>query len=270
MSASQRKRKRSYLVTSDTSVPSDTDDVPLASSTGSNRKVSKTKAMEQETNVIVFGPPVVKVAVGPNKTQFAVHKQSLDLAQAGRFFNQAFNNGIRESHTGHLELLEDDPDAFKFFLKWLYGSCIDPSITMVPKDLLRDCDNPRVLRLYTFAHKYLIHDLEDFTMSELYDRLYRCDWRNTGIDGDTITHFLDRVSPESHMHKLLAMRFIKDALSAQVSNEADEKNVDDFVGSLPDRFVQLITREIFKVKFNSYVVPTMIWGKKSDYLLRKP
>lgn len=212
-------------------------------------------------SVFNFDPPVVTVVVGPDKTQFAVHKQALEQTQAGQFFSRAFSNGFRESHDGKLELPADDPDAFNHFVQWLYNSCTGA----VHAGLIEGCDNPQALRLYIFAHKYLIPELQDLIVFVMFDRVLLCKWRKAGIDGGTLTQFLASV-PESQMHRLLSRWFIIDAFGTYGFQKSQ---VDDLKDSLPDDLVRLTMREMLRVNFDKSPNERHIMGSVSDYLLRK-
>ncbi|ROW17054.1 hypothetical protein VPNG_01272 [Cytospora leucostoma] len=274
MSRPRWKRKRMDSDSSDTSSSSDTDDIVTASSTNPNRLTQVDDVcwgwpvfpiiLIAVLSVFIFGPPVVTVAVGPNKIQFPVHRRALQQTQAGQFFNRAFNNGFRESDNGNLELPEDDPDIFNHFLKWLYNSCTGP---VVPGELIKACDNPQALRMYIFADKYLIFDFQDFIISELYDRMHVCKWRQAGIGRDTLAQFLASI-PDSHMHKLLARWSIDDDFGTEKMSLAQKYQVDNLMDSLPGKFVRLAMREIFNVKFKRPLDFFVTW-KKSEYLMRK-
>lgn len=70
-----------------------------------------------------MGNKIVTVEVGPNKTQFAIHKNL--LVTRSSYFRACLEGGFKESATGTVYLEESDPDVFSFVAEFLYTGTID-------------------------------------------------------------------------------------------------------------------------------------------------
>lgn len=213
-----------------------------------------------------FKSTVRTILVGPDKTEYFVHKPALARAEAGDFFNKVFTTGFKEQHTNCLELPEDDADAFGGFIEWLYRTCGPrPAPTNFPG---RGPD--RLLQLYILAHKYMIIKLQDAVISEMYNRMQTLGWRGLGLVSDTLEQFLADV-PSSHMHTLLARCFIDCALNSGRVVSSDPTELDEVMDELPDDFLRLMAREMWDIKLRSTRIDfDEIRGPKSKYLLQTP
>lgn len=219
----------------------------------------------------IFNSQVVTILVGPNKTQYFVHEQALARAEAGEFFNKIFTNGFKEEHTKCLELPEDDADAFRGFVAWLYSECVSPvaaSGSTANFVARQGADPDRLLRIYILAHKYMITKLQDVVVSKMYDRMQSSSWPELHFDQDTLEEFLAGV-PSSHMHTLLARCIIDSAFEAR-SRNIDQTELDIMMSRLPDGFVRLMAREMFNInRLVDQLSHGEIWGLKSKYLLKR-
>ena len=61
----------------------------------------------------------MNVGSGEDAESWIIHKRL--LAHHSPFFAAAFNGNFAESATNTVCLVEDDPDAFKLFVQWLYS-----------------------------------------------------------------------------------------------------------------------------------------------------
>ncbi|KAK2607720.1 hypothetical protein N8I77_006381 [Diaporthe amygdali] len=113
-----------------------------------------------------FGSRIVTFLVGPEKVRFCVHESIFSQAEAGKFFNTAFTNGFLETSTGLMELPEDGPDEFQCFLRWLYGTWMEPKEFSI---CWAELEFSQQIRLYAFAHKYTIDDLQNAIICDLHD-----------------------------------------------------------------------------------------------------
>ncbi|KAL9032777.1 MAG: hypothetical protein Q9180_006312, partial [Flavoplaca navasiana] len=71
--------------------------------------------------LLLQGTQLVTVDVGSDEgaESWTIHKRL--LAHHSPFFAAAFNGNFAESATNTVSLIEDDPDAFKLFVQWLYS-----------------------------------------------------------------------------------------------------------------------------------------------------
>ncbi|KUI58638.1 hypothetical protein VP1G_05927 [Cytospora mali] len=194
-------------------------------------KPSDTQTAEPETgNDSIFNSPIVTIALGPKKVRYLVHEKVLE--QAGQLLNKTVPDGFPETHNKYIELPDDDADVFEFLVKWLYGSCVNPSAN---KDLLCKSYACKLVQLYILAHKYMIDGLQDDIMSEMYDQMQVYRWEHMDIDEDVLTQ-LWACTPSSHMHKLLARWFIYDAMNPSMSDMPEAE-----LNSLPERPIPYIS-----------------------------
>lgn len=193
-----------------------------------------------------------------------MHEQVLAKREAGRFFNRVFTNGFQETQTRYLELPEDDPDAFDVFLKWLYGSYRTGNIEAFT-ELFRDCDGTQLIRYYILAHKYLIDGLQDHIISALYDMTGLL-WCEVAISRNILEQFLASI-PDSHLHRLLSRWFIYD--TCITARDQPEVGIDNSVDELPEEFLRLVTKGMFKGETPDETDTFADFGgEKRDYLLR--
>ncbi|KUI67324.1 hypothetical protein VM1G_03299 [Cytospora mali] len=222
-------------------------------------KQSDSQPAELETaSDSIFNSPIVTIALGPKKVRFLVHEKVLE--QAGQLLNKTVSDGFQEAHNKYIELPDDDADVFEVLVKWMYGSCVNPSAN---KDLLCESYARKLIRLYILAYKYMVDGLQDNIMSEMYDQMEVYRWEHMHIDEDILIQ-LWACTPSSHMHKLLARWFIYDAINPSMSDMPEVE-----LNSLPERFVRLTIREMFNIKLNATVQAIEVCGEKRGYFLHE-
>ncbi|KAI9053318.1 hypothetical protein LZ554_002281 [Drepanopeziza brunnea f. sp. 'monogermtubi'] len=106
----------------------------------------------------VMGEETVIITVGSHKRKnFVVHKQL--LCDASEFFAKAFKGGFKEAEEGVMEMLDDDPDAFAWFVTWLYRSEVPEGETVFHQRILYN--------LYMLGEKLLLNELVNKTMDRV-------------------------------------------------------------------------------------------------------
>ncbi|KUJ17041.1 uncharacterized protein LY89DRAFT_718733 [Mollisia scopiformis] len=105
---------------------------------------------------------LITIGVAPNQEIFPIHKTL--LCSRSTFFDRMFNGGFREASTQSASLPEDNIDAFKVYVTWLYRNIIE-----VPK---KAPIAPVLIRLFAFAEKYCLEELVDNTMDYLVGHLH--------------------------------------------------------------------------------------------------
>lgn len=95
---------------------------------------------------------LVKLIVGPTKTEFTVHKAI--LCERSPFFKACLQGNWLESHTKEVNLTEEHPDMIAIMIKWFYTNNLDP--TFLPDATSRD-----ITLLYQTADRYLLFEFKN-------------------------------------------------------------------------------------------------------------
>ncbi|KAK6615873.1 ankyrin repeat-containing protein [Botrytis cinerea] len=97
-----------------------------------------------------LGHELVTIVVGKEKRKFAVHKQL--ICESVAYFRGAFSaGGFKESQECSMDMPEDEPGVFEYFMHWLYRG------TVPEAKALEDFD--QLLGVYIFAEKLCVNDL---------------------------------------------------------------------------------------------------------------
>ncbi|KAK3997109.1 hypothetical protein QBC44DRAFT_364855 [Cladorrhinum sp. PSN332] len=121
----------------------------------------------------------IKVVVGVEEDEWSIHEKLLDVSA---FFNKAITGPWKESQDGVLRLPEDDLEAVKLFIKWLYTRACNPDADPLGK-ILSEPDMFLYVKAYVFATKYIIPELADY----LFEAVHRYFTRDPG-NGGTHSH----------------------------------------------------------------------------------
>ena len=100
----------------------------------------------------------MEVLVGScEPVKFTIHKPL--LVESADFFRAAFEGGFKEAGEGKLSLPDDSSDVFQRFQLWLYSGS-----PMNPDEDLKEIGWDIFIRLYVFAEKYDLVDLQNITI----------------------------------------------------------------------------------------------------------
>lgn len=157
---------------------------------------------------------IVTIIVGPEKVRFLAHQAIFDQPDAGGFFQKVFINGFQETAEGVLMLPDDDANLVGRFIEKLYvskGSTRERKFFLASQNVLHT-------DIYSFGHKYCIHDIENRMISAMFSHCMRDSLLHSKgnldgvIDTDALHRFVKAVPEGSHMHTLLAKWIAKDML----------------------------------------------------------
>ncbi|RVX67676.1 hypothetical protein B0A52_07799 [Exophiala mesophila] len=115
---------------------------------------------------VPHGTSIVKIFVGPEKKELAMHKDL--LCAASKYFNAAFNHGFAEGEDGVINLPEEEPGRFQLFYDWLYtGRVVNgPSIYMTEDTQLYS--DEFWLEIYKMADRLMVPSLGEVATLRLY------------------------------------------------------------------------------------------------------
>jgi len=107
---------------------------------------------------------MVQVKLGPDKEVFTIHKNL--LCNTATYFKTALNGSFKEAQEQSIEMPEDDPTMFECFQVWIYtGSIVGANETE------NDVETLTLVKIYTFAERLNIIDLQNVAMHLLIDRV---------------------------------------------------------------------------------------------------
>lgn len=178
---------------------------------------------------------MVTIRVGIPSTDFLVHEEVLKTATESHFLQVAFTNGFKETQTGILELPEDDPEAFRVLLNWVYVTATgfaDCELRAFP-----ECFRFSILvKLYVLASKYTMNALHDAIITHFwwYNTISE-HWYEMGLTQDALSYFEANTMADCPLEKLLVDWMADDALSGK-----SDPFVDDYDGfrSMPNRLMR--------------------------------
>lgn len=107
------------------------------------------------------------MVVGEERVVFKVHLGT--LCKASAYFTAAFSKGhFLESHSRELFLIEEDPYTVDLFVQWMYSSGLDEEDAEEAGEM--DAWTMELTKLYIFANKYLISELERHVITYLHSQ----------------------------------------------------------------------------------------------------
>ena len=89
------------------------------------------------------------------------------LTHASSFFHAAINHPWAESESKTIELKEDDPDAFEFFLHWLFAWALKED-GKYPREISQGTDPMLSLRAWVLGDKLGCPHFQDFAFVHLH------------------------------------------------------------------------------------------------------
>lgn len=108
---------------------------------------------------------MVQTRVGPDQEVFTIHKNL--LCNTAPYFKAALNGSFIEAQEQSIEMPEDDPTMFECFQVWIYtGSIVGANETK------NDVETSILVKVYTFAERLDIVDLQNVAMNLLIDRIF--------------------------------------------------------------------------------------------------
>ncbi|TGO44417.1 hypothetical protein BCON_0523g00040 [Botryotinia convoluta] len=127
----------------------------------------KVKANEYWIDTI--GTRIVRLEVGTGFDQVVFNVHKTILCQKIAFFDKMFNGKFLEGITHSAKMPEDNIEAFKLMLGWVYSGAIEPGIGLTFAD--GNSASTPLLELLILAEKYDINPLVDATMDYLINLL---------------------------------------------------------------------------------------------------
>ncbi|KAL1865159.1 hypothetical protein Daus18300_007285 [Diaporthe australafricana] len=201
-----------------------------------------------EAMVSKFNSRIVTILVGPEEFPFCIHETLLLDERAGALLNGAFEDGARAAGTGRMELPEDEPAEFECFVRWLY--CM-PTVPYVIDIGYFDLGPSQLLKLYTFAYRNLIHQLQDEIMVEMCNKQPLMTWHCGRFDREVLEHFVAEVSDGSAMHEFLAQWFLHDGcrhIATTCSRKGTKMNESEDV---PPVVLRLVMKHILECNLSN-------------------
>lgn len=113
---------------------------------------------------------MVDFYVGKYRTKFTVYKKL--ICEKIQVLSIFFDGRFAESRTNSVNLPDDDPFVFDQVLKWTFSGRLDHFYGYDEKwkalSTTSDCAEWLYTRIYVFADKYLIEDLQDYTLTSIF------------------------------------------------------------------------------------------------------
>ncbi|KAF7894599.1 uncharacterized protein EAF01_010049 [Botrytis porri] len=171
-----------------------------------------------------LGYELVTIIVGKEKRKFAVHKQL--ICESVTYFRGAFSaGGFKESQDCSMDIPEDDPGVFEYFMHWLYRG------TVPEAKILENFD--QLLGVYIFAEKLCVNELANKAIDAL--------------QAISKSDDFDHTSPTSPLRKWYIHALVYDAWDFEASVDKNKK-------VFPLDMAQLVTLwELFKDHQDLYV-----------------
>ncbi|KAL8907955.1 MAG: hypothetical protein Q9207_001101 [Kuettlingeria erythrocarpa] len=128
------------------------------------------KAKKRKLSELLEGPVSVTVKVGKGETARTWTLPKDLLTSASTFFDAAFKHSWSESESKSVELKEDKPDAFAFFVQWLYirACSSDPK---GPYRISPEIDPMISLHAWILGDKLGCPEFQDYALLHLWDRV---------------------------------------------------------------------------------------------------
>lgn len=125
------------------------------------------------------------VTVSVQKHKFCIHKNL--LCNRSRYFRACFDGKFKEAENKIFNLPDDDVEAFKLFVDWLYGA---PLKKFGPEEL------PSYLALLVFSEKICLEFLHNETMNRI-RAFFRTCHEDHPVSTRTIQYMYENTSPRS-------------------------------------------------------------------------
>ncbi|KAL8952334.1 MAG: hypothetical protein Q9222_001745 [Ikaeria aurantiellina] len=160
---------------------------------------------------------VVTVRVGSGDNVHCWRIQEKLLTNCSPFFAAALNGSFSEAQSRSIELVEENPDAFRYFVQWLYTGKFTPSLS---DDVSHDQKNPRiVIQVWALGDKLNCPAFQDGAMIEL---IYY--YKSEFLEIDDIRLIYDVSPPASHLRQFAINQFLY--LLWHCDDDWDRGNID--------------------------------------------
>ncbi|TGO17000.1 hypothetical protein BPAE_0456g00040 [Botrytis paeoniae] len=116
-----------------------------------------------------IGTRIVRLEVGTGFDQVVFNVHKAIICEKIAFFDKMFNGKFLEGIIHSAKMPEDNIEAFKLMLGWVYSGAIEPGIGLTFAN--GDSASTPLLELLILAEKYDINQLVDATMDYLIDLL---------------------------------------------------------------------------------------------------
>ncbi|KAJ9603689.1 hypothetical protein H2200_011875 [Cladophialophora chaetospira] len=136
--------------------------------------------------------PIISILVGESQVEYTAHEAVL-VAKCP-FFEKCFNSGMAESHSGVVELPEEDCETFDHFIEYIYGGKLN-SYTGLDKDSDRVVN--ATMKDLALAEKFCMFDWHNLVI----DRLRKV-WQEGYIAPSHVSWVVDHLSETSKLYQL--------------------------------------------------------------------
>src|SRR6202012_3360971 len=160
---------------------------------------------------------------GKEKAPYSVHKDI--LTQECPFFAKMFESGMVEEQTNQVKLPEDNNEAFRQFISWIYFE----SIPLIDRDNL-----PLVLECWILAEKFGMTHWQECITFEI-----NAHWDYRGMLTRDVVWVLDNVSHTSDLYKLAINQFAREVAGTSENFKNGE--------AIREELEQVLARENFPV-----------------------
>lgn len=201
------------------------------------------------------------LSVGEDKIPFNVHVDQ--LCEASAFFKAAFTSKFKENHEETVRLPEDDETTVDLFVQWLYKEqCefLSPPFdmtgvyTMLSIKLLVFADKYYIPRLRTHVLETLLahihNDEQSYSpASQVIEHAYRNTCPGSGIRRLVTNWVAFDANEYWYMSKKTQALFLRipeiatDLLITYAKTENDKLDKNDFLGSLPSDYADVVEEE---------------------------
>ncbi|KAL6716049.1 hypothetical protein ACLMJK_007011 [Lecanora helva] len=194
----------------------------------------------------------VTVKVGEERRVFLVHKNL--LSNAANYFKAAFNGNFAEAQSQVLEMPEDGPEQFRWFVRWLYTDRV-----LQEGETLSESQFSILIPLYTFGEGRGIPDLQN----EVIDVLVELEHSSKMIP----TKLLNFVYEHTHRNSPLRRLFV-DWLAYRATLDNGKWFAEEKESRYPKRCLMDITVVLYKIKTQERPKTRDFIASRSDYYVQ--
>ena len=151
----------------------------------------------------------IAVSVGKSPTIFYLHKDL--LCSRSDYFRAYFNGNFREIETGIITLPDDDVEAFKLLVDWIYGATLKKFAAS---------ELPSYLALMVLAEKLCMEALQNETMNQI-RIFYRACRQEHPVSAWTIAYVYENTGTSCPLRYFIA------SLAAWTTMESTKRTFND-------------------------------------------
>lgn len=202
------------------------------------------------------------ILVGSPPVEFTVHDKVLKTENGSKFFQVAFDNGFKETHTGVLKLPEDDPEAFELLLHWSYGKAVGGFNC---ENLLGDdIGASTLLKSFVLASKYMLTSLHDAVITCMWKRVSSpsSNWLKANLTRDALQYYAANTMEHCKMDRLLVDWIVGDTVGSGELPISDHFYMYDRV---PERLVRAVFTTL-SLHVQKWSIGDRSIGEKESYL----